>query len=70
MPVVLAYDLEVTVEPKDTAIILLNPRPIGDCEDVHGRTVAIDVLPQPELSRSSNAAANDRIHRQRVDAGA
>ena len=29
-PAVLAHDLEVRVEPKETAIILLNPNPIGD----------------------------------------
>jgi len=46
-PAVLAHDLEVTVEPKETAIILLNPRPIGDRKYVQGRTVTIDVLPQP-----------------------
>ncbi len=46
-PAVLAHDLEVRVEPKETAIILLNPRPIGDRKYVQGRTVTIDVLPQP-----------------------
>ena len=46
-PAVLAHDLEVRVQPKETAIILLNPRPIGDRKYVQGRTVTIDVLPQP-----------------------
>lgn len=46
-PAVLAHDLEVRVEPKETAIILLNPRPIGDRKYVQGRTVTIDVSPHP-----------------------
>jgi len=46
-PAVLVHDLEVTVEPKEAAIILLNPRPIGDRKYVQGRTVTIDVSPQP-----------------------
>lgn len=44
---VLTHELEVIVEPTDTAIVLLNPKPIGDREYVHGRTVTIEVLPKP-----------------------
>ena len=46
-PAVLAHDLEVLVEPREAAIILLNPRPIGDRKYVQGRTVTIDVSPHP-----------------------
>ncbi len=44
---ILTHELEVIVEPTETAIILLNPKPIGERQYVHGRTVTIDVLPQP-----------------------
>ena len=44
-PAILTHELEVIVQPTDTAIVLLNPKPIGEHEYVHGRTVTIDVLP-------------------------
>lgn len=44
---VLTHELAVIIQPTETAIVLLNPQPIGDREYVHGRTVTIDVLPQP-----------------------
>ena len=46
-PAVLTHELEVIVKPNETAVVLLNPKPIGDRTYVHGRTVTIDVLPQP-----------------------
>ena len=46
-PAVLTHELDVIVEPSETAIVLLNPKPFGEREYVHGRTVTIDVLPRP-----------------------
>ena len=46
-PAIITHELEVIVEPTDTAIVLLNPKPFGNQRYVHGRTVTIDVLPQP-----------------------
>jgi len=36
-PAVLTHELEVIIKPKDTAIVLLNPKPIGERTYVHGR---------------------------------
>jgi len=44
---VLTHELEVIVRPTESAIVLLNPKPIGDRRYVQGRTVTIDVLPEP-----------------------
>ena len=44
---VLTHELEVILQPTESAIFLLNPKPIGDRRYVQGRTVTIDVSPQP-----------------------
>ena len=44
---VITHELDVIVQPPESGIVLLNPKPIGEREYVAGRTVSIDVLPKP-----------------------
>ena len=44
---ILTHSLKVIADPEHAANFLFNPDPIGARDFVHGRTVTIDVLPQP-----------------------
>ena len=46
-PEILSHVLEVKANPEHAAEFIFNPNPIDQGLFVHGRTVTIDVLPQP-----------------------
>ena len=50
-PGILTHELEVIIQPTESAIFQLNPKSIGGRRYVQGRTVTIDVLPRPGWQR-------------------